>query len=432
MGFKMRQRLSILTHTVIALGLSSGIGIADPSAKILADAKSYTAHIEVSGSIALNQDDGKSGQATAFLIDKERGWLLTNAHVARRSPVSMWVSFEKGNSIEATRVFVDSLLDIAIIKVAPEEIDPGRKEAKLDCGPLPEPGLPITVLGHPNGLKYTFTSGVVTNIRWFDPEEFVETNAAINPGNSGGPVIDEASGLVVAISAQSYKPDDDRSLYVPLSVPSLHVCPIVELLKAGANAQYRQLPVSIANHDQTDLPVVGDVYEKSSGFQTGDIILGIEGSPNVRNYADLATQMRGKDQVLLGVRRDGEFITINARPIPQPDVLKARAINFGGLVISEPWKLDRAEFAHQSMFVITDILTDTDAWFTDASIGSGILAVNNQRLGTIDELFAYLEKVREGDDVQFFMKAISDDKRFFRQGHIITLQKRDLEWIEPN
>jgi S1-C subfamily serine protease len=54
--------------------------------QILADASRYTVKVQVLNEIALNQDDGGAGMGTGFLIDKKRGWLLTNAHVATRSP----------------------------------------------------------------------------------------------------------------------------------------------------------------------------------------------------------------------------------------------------------------------------------------------------------------------------------------------------------
>ena len=59
--------------------------------QILADASRYTVKIQVLTEIGLNQDNGGAAMGTGFLIDKKRGWLLTNAHVATRSPSTIKV-----------------------------------------------------------------------------------------------------------------------------------------------------------------------------------------------------------------------------------------------------------------------------------------------------------------------------------------------------
>ena len=76
--------------------------------KILADAARYTVKIKVQNEIAFNQDEAGSASGTGFLIDREQGWLLTNAHVATRSPSAIKVSFKDGEQIEAKRLHVDA------------------------------------------------------------------------------------------------------------------------------------------------------------------------------------------------------------------------------------------------------------------------------------------------------------------------------------
>jgi S1-C subfamily serine protease len=56
-------------------------------------------------------------------------------------------------------------------------------------------------MGHPLGLDYTFTSGLVSGYRKIRTDldavcEFVQTDAAISPGNSGGPLVDEFGNFI--------------------------------------------------------------------------------------------------------------------------------------------------------------------------------------------------------------------------------------------
>ena len=77
--------------------------------QVLSDAAHYTVKIDVLSRIGLNQDAGGSGSGTGFLIDKKRGWILTNAHVSTRSPGSIKVSFKDHGKIVAKRIHVDPL-----------------------------------------------------------------------------------------------------------------------------------------------------------------------------------------------------------------------------------------------------------------------------------------------------------------------------------
>jgi serine protease Do len=59
---------------------------------------------------------------------------------------------------------------------------------------------PVTAIGHPFGLKYTFTQGIVSNPRHiFNNIDYIQHDAALNPGNSGGPLIN-TEGEVVGVN----------------------------------------------------------------------------------------------------------------------------------------------------------------------------------------------------------------------------------------
>jgi S1-C subfamily serine protease len=85
----------------------------------------------------------------------------------------------------------DVRLDLALIKVQ-EKGKPVQfyDENSLDLGATTE------AIGHPKGLEFTVTRGVISAIRKkesiFDTGGkevlFVQTDTAINPGNSGGPL----------------------------------------------------------------------------------------------------------------------------------------------------------------------------------------------------------------------------------------------------
>jgi S1-C subfamily serine protease len=59
-----------------------------------------------------------------------------------------------------------------------------------------EDGEPIFVIGHPEGLKFTLSNGIVSRI----DNNLVQISAPVSPGNSGGPVYDARGDLVGVVS----------------------------------------------------------------------------------------------------------------------------------------------------------------------------------------------------------------------------------------
>ena len=58
-------------------------------------------------------------------------------------------------------------------------------------------GESVTAIGHPYGLKYTFTKGIVSNPRHIHNNlDYIQHDAALNPGNSGGPLFNTEGAIV--------------------------------------------------------------------------------------------------------------------------------------------------------------------------------------------------------------------------------------------
>lgn len=68
----------------------------------------------------------------------------------------------------------------------------------------PQDGEPIFVIGHPEGLKYTLSSGIISGLR----DNVLQISAAISPGNSGGPVYDSHGELLGIVSSKFDRNND--------------------------------------------------------------------------------------------------------------------------------------------------------------------------------------------------------------------------------
>lgn len=431
-GLNMRSAFGVLAAILTMAAAPVAAAAPASSEQILAQAERYTVKVKRISSIGLNQDEGGSAHGTGFLIDRQRGWILTNAHVASRSPAELTVSFKGQRPVEAKRVYVDPLVDMAIMAIDPKLIPATATAADLDCsGELPRIGTPVAIFGHPGTLSYAATRGIISSIPWIFPSEVIQSDAIINGGNSGGPLISLSSGKVVGLAAARYRDTaDEHSTPTSLSILMPDVCPVVELLKAGRNAGLRQLPVAWATAEDDFRPIVATVYDKRSPLQIGDLILGVNGRDGVRNISDLLTRLRGSEgDVVLTVQRGGKRFDLTTRTVQVPDLLANRAIDLSGLIIAEQWKLDRAEFAHESYLVIDFVKSDSPGAMTDAQASNHIVAVNNKSFTSLQSLFEYFEGLSATDDVTLIIKTPSSEAPFYRQYLQVTVPRGELKWL---
>lgn len=59
-------------------------------------------------------------------------------------------------------------------------------------------GADIFVIGHPEGLRYTLSTGIISGLR----DDEVQISAPVSPGNSGGPVYDDRGNLIAIVSSK--------------------------------------------------------------------------------------------------------------------------------------------------------------------------------------------------------------------------------------
>jgi len=151
-----------------------------------------------------------TGSGTGFFL-KDYNLIVTNEHVVSGSSevVIDGRQFEK----TMTNVFyTDSLHDLAFLKV-PEGAE--LPEVKLTEDRNLSQGDKVMAIGHPYGLKYTATQGIVSNTsRLMKSLNYIQVDAAINPGNSGGPLVNEA-GEVIGVNTAKIAEGDNLGFSLP-------------------------------------------------------------------------------------------------------------------------------------------------------------------------------------------------------------------------
>lgn len=153
-----------------------------------------------------------TGTGTGFYV-KEFDMIITNNHVVgNNAEVTIaGKAFEKAFS----RVwYTDRKHDLAFLE-APKGIDMpdvrlGRYEEMKD-------GDPVLAIGHPYGLNYTATQGVISKVdRIREGLKYIQIDAAINPGNSGGPLVN-SDGEVIGVNSFIIRGGDNLGFALPVN-----------------------------------------------------------------------------------------------------------------------------------------------------------------------------------------------------------------------
>ena len=413
------------------VALVSGVGAsAGTPQEALEDASHYTVQIFRFGKIGLNADDGVSSRATGFLVDQKRGWILTNAHVASRSPAQLQVEFKEGGTLDAKRIYVDHYLDMAVLEVDPADLPKSSLSANLDCSNVPKIGTPVAIFGNPSDFRFVASRGIISGVPWLSQREHIQSDAAINSGNSGGPLIDLETGKVVGVAAESYKDSDDNATVVALSVPMPSVCTVLDLLKSNRDANLRMLPAAIATRPRDERPIIALTDDPNSGLVPGDLLLSVDGSPELRNPADLYDRLRGKvGTVKMTVERSGKALEVATRVRSLAPLLNSKSLDLSGMIISEPWRLDHPFSGDRGHLVVDFIMRDTPAENIEVQPSSVIISVDGRAFARVDDLHAYVSTKPKGSEVEIVVKAQSDESIFHGSFSVVRLSADDTKWV---
>jgi serine protease Do len=157
-----------------------------------------------------------TGTGTGFYL-KEHKLIVTNRHVIQGNNDVVISSRNLPKHI-AKVVYRDSIHDLAFIQIFEDRDMPHVSLAAPDRHP--REGDQIIAIGHPYGLKYTATQGIVSKSeRVYNNVGYIQVDAAINPGNSGGPLIN-AHGEIVGVN--TFIIADGNNLGFALPVKHLH------------------------------------------------------------------------------------------------------------------------------------------------------------------------------------------------------------------
>jgi serine protease Do len=150
---------------------------------------------------------------TGFYLSKYN-LIVSNEHVVRDNKVVV-INGSKLEKQLTEVVYVDPTYDLAFL-LAPDKHE--MPDVSLSNNTDYNEGDTVIAAGHPFGLKFTATQGILSNLNHKQKNNitYFQHDAALNPGNSGGPLVD-LNGEVIGVNTFIIRDGNNIGFSLPVA-----------------------------------------------------------------------------------------------------------------------------------------------------------------------------------------------------------------------
>jgi len=371
----------------------------------------------------------QTGVGSGVIVD-ERGYVLTNAHVATMGG-ALTVRLADGREVPGELVGSFSETDIAVLRIEADDLvaaDFADSEA-LRVGQW------VLAVGSPFGFEQSVTAGIVSakgrgsiDAAMMGDEsraaqrfqEFIQTDAAINPGNSGGPLVD-LDGRVVGINtAIASRSGGNNGL--GFAIPSDIARAVMERLIDSGRVDRGWLGIEMARlrpEAAIELGIEGGVVvgrtigggpADRAGIRAGDVIVELGGrtTENITRLSNAIMLSRPGVPVEVVYYRDGRRRVTRA-VVTDRDEQRALAIGgvylerLGLTVAPEELRVRRRLRAPSELggFVVVDVTENSVAHRAGFEPGDFIYEVDGRVFSRPEEFEGFIDELDLRGGVRF-------------------------------
>ena len=250
---------------------------------------------------------------TGFFISPE--YIITNTHVINDGLNIKVYTNKNASPIMATIIGKDEQTDIAVLKINSDEFHKRNiRTIKWGASNLVRLGQPVYAIGHPFGLTFSVTKGIISfNGRYIiNPyQEVIQTDTAVNRGNSGGPLFD-MNGNVIGVNTFIFGGEEGGSIGLNFAVSQFTAEFIAKQLIEKGKIERAWMGIGL-NQNITKTVIINTILDNGPASKTdlfiGDEVVSINGYL-IKDMQDFFTHLEHnvvpKQEINLNVRRYGD------------------------------------------------------------------------------------------------------------------------------
>jgi len=440
---------------VLLLVLAPGTALAADWAATLERVAPSVVAIQVDAVRAFDTEWNVSTQATGFVVDAERGLILTNRHVVTPGPVTARAIFQNREEVVLQPVYRDPVHDFGFYRYDPASLRFAAPRALRLHPRGARVGTDIRVLGNDAGEQLSILAGTLARIDREAPDYgrgkyndfntfYLQAASSTSGGSSGSPVID-VTGKVVGLNAGG-STGAASSFYLPLS----RVARALALLQSGRVVtrgtlqvvfrytpydQLRRLGLTSATERRhrarfparTGMLVVAEVQpgsEAAGQLEVGDILTALDGSP-VAEFDALAAQLDDSvgRRLSVEVERGGLASRVDLQVADLESLSPASLLELGDTMLHDlSWQMAR----HLNLPMRGVYVANPGFLLTQAGVprGAVVQELDGVPVAALDDLVKALAAVAQDQLVQVryvrpeeplssWVSAVRMDRRWF-------------------
>ncbi|MEM7206970.1 MAG: trypsin-like peptidase domain-containing protein [Pseudomonadota bacterium] len=392
--------------------------------------------LEISRERSFDFSEQGTTTATGFVVDSERGIILTNRHVIGSGPISAVATFQNKERVDAVPLYRDPVHDFGFLRYDPgelEQIAPRPLQLRPDKAAT---GLDIRVVGSDGGEQLSILAGTIARLdravpnygryRYNDFNTFYfQAASSTSGGSSGSPVIN-ADGDVVALNAaansntaSSFFLPLDRIVSalnhlqsgVPISRGTLQTLfyhrPFEYLRRIGLQGEVEE-NIRASNSAITGLLVVSQVISggvAEGKLLEGDILISIDD----RAVTDFVTLESTLDEAVgsrlnINIERQGSPLSLDVDVADLHALFPTQFVEIGGAVVHDlTLQIARATNKPQKGVVVAN----RGYMFSRANVPTGavITEINGTVIDSLDDFIQMVETSADGAEwlVRFYI-----------------------------
>ncbi len=400
--------------------------------KVIEEASQSIVSIRVNAVRPFDTQGSSVTQATGFVVDAERGIILTNRHVVQPGPITAEGVFYNSEEVTLKPIYRDPIHDFGFFQYEPKTLKFIQPRALTLVDNQAKVGDEIRIIGNDSGEKMSILSGTLARLdrsapaygigRYNDFNTFYfQSSADTAGGSSGAPVINQ-SAQVIALNAGG-KRASSSSYFLPL----FKVTRALKAIQQGQtiNRGTIQTTLRYQTYDEVRRLGLSSLLEKNFRKNAkGDGLLTIENTVvdgpahNLLRPGDIVVSLKSEKQQLDYVNRYEQFeifldehvgenikltlfrqdksMTVDLKVTNLEDSTPREYISFADGIFNQL----SYQIARQSNMAPKGVYVASPGYaFSNAGIRRGVVIqkINNQPVDNLDDFQKELLKLSEDE-----------------------------------